>query len=159
VKTVFQHQIEDRFRAEFFEAASGGYFVEVGANERQRGSQTWQFEQAEWNRVLVESQPDLTMQLRRTGRSHVFDMGCSSPASDGRAMRLYLVGPHSSLKPELVVTGAVPHGAIDMLARFLTRSGYRLMRRTGLNGWHAPLSEAPRPLAQRANGAARGQRL
>ena len=28
--------------------------------------------------------------------------------------------------------------------RFLTRSGYRLMRRTGLNGWYVPRSQAPR---------------
>ena len=28
--------------------------------------------------------------------------------------------------------------------RFLTRAGYRLMRRTGLNGWYVPREDAPR---------------
>jgi FkbM family methyltransferase len=200
MRTVFPYQVEDRLKAEFFDGAPAGYFVEVGANEPQRGSQTWQFERAGWSGVLVEPQPDLASQLRRTRRARVFDVACSSPANASKTARLYLLGPHSSLKRELVVTGVVPHGAIDVLARtlddileeaeapapidfvsidvegheievlkgfdlrrwrprllliedhvtslavhrFLTRGGYRLIRRTGLNGWYVPLAEAPR---------------
>jgi FkbM family methyltransferase len=199
VRTVFPYQVEDRLKAEFFDGSRPGYFVEVGANEPHRGSQTWQFEQAGWRGVLIEPQPDLAMQLRQTRRARVFDVACSSPANASRPARLYLLGPHSSLKRELVVTGVVPYGAIDVLARtlddileeaeapapidfmsidvegheievlkgfdlkrwrprllliedhvsslavhrFLTRRGYRLIRRTGVNGWYVPLAEAP----------------
>ncbi len=200
MRTVFPYQVEDRLKAEFFGPSRVGYFVEVGANEPQRGSQTWQFEQAGWTGVLVEPQPDLAEHLRRTRRAHVFSVACSSPANAGNTVRLYLLGPHSSLRRELVVTGVVAHGAIDVSARtlddileeveapapvdfvsidveghevevlkgfdlarwrprllliedhvsnldthrFLTRANYRLIRRTGLNGWYVPRPDAPR---------------
>jgi len=200
MRTVFPYQVEDRLKAEFFGSSSAGYFVEVGANAPQAGSQTWQFEQAGWTGVLVEPQPDLAEELRRTRRARVVSAACSSPASAGGTVRLHLLGPHSSLKPDLVVTGVVAQGAIDVPARtldevleevraptpidfvsidveghevevlrgfdlarwrprlilvedhvgnlathrFLTRAGYRLIRRTGLNGWYVPRSQAPR---------------
>jgi FkbM family methyltransferase len=200
MRTVFPYQVEDQLKAEFFDPSRAGYFVEIGANEPQRGSQTWQFEQAGWTGVLVEPQPDLAERLRRTRRAHVVAVACSSPANAGGTVRLYLLGPHSSLKRDFVVTGVVGHGAIDVPARtlddileevkapapidfvsidveghevevlsgfdlarwrprllliedhvsnlathrFLTRADYRLIRRTGLNGWYVPRSAAPR---------------
>ena len=137
---------------------------------------------------------------RRTRRAHVVAAACSSPANPGLAMTLHLLGPHSSLRPELAVTGVVAEGAIDVpigtlddileeanapvpidfmsidverhevevlsgfdLARWrprlvliedhvttlathrcLTRADYRLIRRTGQNGWYVPREEAPR---------------
>ncbi len=200
MRTVFPYQVEDRLKAEFFGAARKGFFVEVGANEPQHGSQSWQFEQAGWTGVLVEPQPDLAAQLRRTRRAHVVAAACSAPENAGRTMPFYVLGPHSSLKQELAVTGVVPREAIEVpvrtlddilhevkaptpldfvsidveghevevlsgfdLARwrprllliedhvtslathrFLTRAGYRLIRRTGLNGWYVPRAEAPR---------------
>jgi FkbM family methyltransferase len=200
MRTVFPYQVEDRLKAEFFDLSRGGYFVEVGANEPQNGSQTWQFEQAGWNGVLVEPQPDLAERLRRARHAHVVAAACSSPANAGSTVRLYLLGPHSSLKRDLVVTGVVANGAIDVPARtlddileeaaapspidfvsidveghevevlsgfdlvrwrprlilvedhvtnlathrFLTRADYRLIRRTGLNGWYVPRSDAAR---------------
>ena len=200
MRTVFPYQVEDRLKAEFFGPSPAGYFVEVGANAPQAGSQTWQFEQAGWTGVLVEPQPELAEELRRTRRARVVSAACSSPARAGGTVRLHLLGPHSSLKPDLVVTGVVAQGAIDVPARtldevleevsapapidfvsidveghevevlrgfdlkrwrprlilvedhvgnlathrFLSRAGYRLIRRTGLNGWYVPRSQAPR---------------
>ena len=200
MRTVFPYQVEDRLKAEFFDTSDQGFFVEVGANEPQRGSQSWQFEQAGWSGVLVEPQPDLAESLRRTRRAHVVAAACSSPANAGRSMTLHVLGPHSSLERELVVTGVVAQTTIDVpvrtldeileearapspidfvsidveghevdvlcgfdLARWqprlvliedhvtnlathraLTRAGYRLIRRTGLNGWYVPQAQAPR---------------
>jgi FkbM family methyltransferase len=200
MRTVFPYQVEDRLKDEFFGPMRSGFFVEVGANEPQRGSQSWQFEQAGWSGVLVEPQPDLAERLRHLRRAHVVAAACSSPANAGKAMKLHLSGPHSSLRRELAVTGVVPHAAIEVpirtlddileqvgapipidfvsidveghevevlsgfdltrwrprlllvedhvtnLAthRFLTRAGYRLIRRTGPNGWYVPRSQAPR---------------
>ncbi len=198
MRTVFPYYLEDRLKAEFFARSPPGYFVEVGANEPQRDSQTWQFEQAGWSGVLIEPQADLAARLRQRRRARVFETACSSPANAGRSLRLYLLGPHSSLKPELMVTGVVPRSAIEVTARtldaileeagapapvdfasidveghelevlrgfdlarwrprlllvedhvatlathrFLSCAGYRLIRRTGLNGWYVPKTAA-----------------
>jgi len=200
MRTVFPWQVENELKAEFFAAMPNGFFVEVGANEPQRGSQSWQFERAGWTGVLVEPQPDLAERLRRTRRAHVVAAACSSPANAGAAVTLHLHGPHSSLKRELAITGVVVRDTVEVPARtlddileqagaptpidfvsidveghevdvlsgfdlarwrprlvliedhvtnlathrFLTRAGYRLIRRTGLNGWYVPREQAPR---------------
>jgi FkbM family methyltransferase len=200
MRTVFPDRAEDRLKAEFFAPLPTGFFVEVGANDPRRGSQSWQFEAAGWSGVLIEPQPDLAERLRATRHAQVIAAACSSPANAGSAMVLHLSGPHSSLKRELAVTGIVAAATIevpvrtldDILAeakapapidfvsidveghevevlsgfdlahwqprllliedhvaglathRFLTRAGYRLIRRTGLNGWYVPRAQAPR---------------
>ena len=200
MRTVFPDVAEERLKAEFFSALPRGFFVEVGANEPQYGSQSWQFEQAGWTGILVEPQPALADRLRQTRRARVVAAACSSPGNAGAMMTLYLSGPHSSLKPELAVAGVVPEATIEVRTRtlddilteagapapldfvsidvetheldvlrgfdlarwrprllliedhvtslathnYLTRAGYRLIRRTGLNGWYVPQAEAPR---------------
>jgi FkbM family methyltransferase len=200
MRTVFPYEVENELKAKFFASVRKGFFVEVGANEPQRNSQSWQFEQAGWTGVLVEPQPDLAETLRSLRRAHVVAAACSSPANAGTSMTLHVSGPHSSLKRELAVTGVVAQKTIDVpvrtlddilkeagappridfvsidveghevevlsgfdLARWhprliliedhvtnlathrcLSRAGYRLIRRTGLNGWYVPRAEAPR---------------
>ncbi len=200
MRTVFPWQVENELKAKFFGPLQMGFFVEVGANQPQQGSQSWQFEQAGWRGVLVEPQPDLAERLRQSRRAHVVAAACSSPANAGAAMTLHVLGPHSSLNRELAVTGVVADSTIEVpvrtldeileqagapmpidfvsidveghevevlsgfdLARwcprlllvedhvtslathrFLTRAGYRLIRRTGPNGWYVPQGEAPR---------------
>lgn len=199
MRIVFPAQAEEELKAEFFGHSRNGFFVEVGAHDPQRGSQTWEFERAGWTGILVEPQPDLAERLRRTRHAHVVAVACSSPVDAGRTMTLFLSGVHSSLKRDSMTIGAVVRGAIqvpvrtldeiltaegaptpiDFLSidvegnevevlrgfdmarwrprliliedhvrnlathRFLSRAGYRLMRRTGLNGWYVPRSEAP----------------
>ncbi len=200
MRTVFPWQVENELKAKFFGPLQKGFFVEVGANQPQQGSQSWQFEQAGWRGVLVEPQPDLAERLRQSRRAHVVAAACSSPANAGAAMTLHVLGPHSSLNRELAVTGVVADSTIEVLVRtldeileqagapmpidfvsidveghevevlfgfdlarwrprlllvedhvtslathrFLTRAGYRLIRRTGPNGWYVPQGEAPR---------------
>jgi FkbM family methyltransferase len=200
MRTVFPFQVEDRLKAEFFGPSASGFFVEVGANEPQNGSQTWQFEQAGWSGVLVEPQPDLAERLRQSRSARVFAAACSSPDNAGKLLPFHVSGPHSSLNRKLAVTGVVPHSTIDVPVRtlddilseagaptpldfisidveghevevlrgfdlkrwrprliliedhvtslgthrFLTHAGYRLIRRTGLNGWYVPRAAAPR---------------
>jgi FkbM family methyltransferase len=200
MRTVFPWQVEDRLKAEFFESQHKGFFVEVGANAPQQGSQSWQFEQAGWTGVLVEPQPELAERLRQMRRAHVVAAACSSPANAGKTMTLHVLGPHSSLNRELAVTGVVAESEIEVpirtlddilqeigapspidfvsidvegheaevlsgfdlerwrprlllledhvtaltAHRFVTRSGYCLIRRTGPNGWYVPRTQAPR---------------
>jgi FkbM family methyltransferase len=199
MRFAFPDSAEERLKAEFFGSLRSGYFVDVGANEPQRGSQSWQFEQLGWTGVLVEPQPDLAAQLQQNRRARVVAAACSAPENAGGTMTLHLSGPYSSLRPELVVAGVTPRGTIavptctlndvldqvaaptpvDFLSidveghelevlrgfdflhwrprliliedhvtslathRFLVRSGYRLFRRTGLNSWYLPRSQAP----------------
>ncbi len=46
MRVAYPDHAEDRLKEEFVGPSHSGYFVEVGANEPQRGSQTWHFEQA-----------------------------------------------------------------------------------------------------------------
>ncbi len=71
MRTVFPWQVENELKAEFFGPLQTGFFVEVGANQPQQGSQSWQFEQAGWRGVLVEPQPELAERLRQSRRAHV----------------------------------------------------------------------------------------
>lgn len=117
MRTVFPPQVENELKAEFFGPAQRGFFVEIGANKPQQGSQSWQFEQAGWNGVLVEPQPDLAEDLRRSRRAHVVAAACSSPANAGTPMTLYVLGPHSSLNPELAVTGVSAESTVEVPVR------------------------------------------
>jgi hypothetical protein len=67
MRTVFPDSVEDELKDEFFAKSPAGFFVEVGANEPRHGSQTWQFEQAGWNGVLVEPQPSSLSGCGRCG--------------------------------------------------------------------------------------------
>lgn len=93
---VLEDLIEKQLIWEFFDRKRDGFFVEVGANEPQFGSQTWLLEQNGWQGVLVEPQAALCERLRRDRKnSKVFQVACSSPDKEGEA--LLLVGTHSGL--------------------------------------------------------------
>lgn len=63
---------------EYFENKRKGYFVEVGANDPQHGSQTWHLEDGlQWSGVLVEPLPNLALRCRNERRrSQVFECAC-----------------------------------------------------------------------------------
>ena len=69
-----------------------GYFVEVGANEPRKRSQTWVLEQSGWTGVLVEPQPDLAYDLELGRKAKVFQVACSSPKTLGANCRFTLQG-------------------------------------------------------------------
>lgn len=195
---IFSPDQEAALVRDFFGSVRG-YFVEVGANEPEKESQSFHLEREGWTGALIEPQPDLADKLRKMRRSQVFEAACSSPDRAGSRMTLYVLGPYSSFDPNLAVTGLRPEHAIevpvrtlddilqeagapcgfDLLSvdvegheldvlrgfdfarwqprlilledhvtsldkhRFLTQAGYRLMRRTGLNGWYVPEGKAP----------------
>jgi FkbM family methyltransferase len=198
VAAIFPPEQEAALVREFLGPARG-YFVEVGANEPEKESQSFHLEREGWTGVLIEPQPDLAENLRKLRRAQVFEAACSSPDRAGSRMTLYVLGPYSSFDPNLAVTGLRPEQAIevpvrtlddileeahaprplDLLSvdvegheldvlrgfdfarwrprlilledhvtsldkhRFLSDAGYRLMRRTGLNGWYVPQDAAP----------------
>jgi len=101
-----------RLVAAFF-GDSKGFFVEVGANEPQDGSQTWRFEQLGWDGVLIEPQQDLAERLRQRRRAKVYAVACSSLENSGKSMMLHIAGIHSSLVHGFFVDGVL-RGAAEL---------------------------------------------
>jgi len=70
----------------YFNRKPTGYFIEVGANEPKRFSQTWALEQAGWSGMLVEPTPALCDALReQRPTSIIVQAACSSPDAVGKA--------------------------------------------------------------------------
>src|SRR5882724_1669628 len=100
MRAIFPADAEDRLKQEFFQATPAGFFVDVGANAPQDGSQTFAMERVGWSGVLVEPQPTLAEQLRRERRAKVYAVACSAPENAGKTLTLHLAGIQSSLNAD-----------------------------------------------------------
>src|SRR6266700_663137 len=123
MRAILPPDVETRLVRDFFGDAPG-FFVDVGANDPEIGSQTWHLEQAGWSGILVEPQPDLAQKLRQARNAKVFAVACSAPANAGKSMPLHLAGPLSTLNERLMdVTRraeaviAVPVLTLDQILR------------------------------------------
>jgi len=115
MRTIFPYpEIESELKRAFFDDTVQGFFVEVGANKPEEGSQTFELEQRGWSGVLVEPQPDLADELRRTRSAKVFAVACSSRRNSGSHMTLHLASGHSSFDRNLNATEVKPHGSVDV---------------------------------------------
>jgi FkbM family methyltransferase len=114
MKAILPFAAEEPLKEEFFGHSASGFFVEVGANDPERWSQTLHLEKLGWSGILVEPQPDLAEILRRHRRAKVCAVACSAPENAGRHMTLHLAGGHSSLDPNLMVASRRPEGTIDV---------------------------------------------
>lgn len=110
---VFPPAVETELVRAFFAGEPSGYFVDVGANEPHKDSQSWHLEQIGWTGILVEPQPELADALRASRTARVFQAACSSPRNAGTTMVLHVAGPHSSLDPHLIA-GAQHQGTIEV---------------------------------------------
>ena len=97
---IFPYQQEQALLRSYFACVPCGFFVEVGANDPEHNSQTWNLEQRGWTGVLVEPLPELACKLRERRLSKVYEAACSSPANAGKTLPLRLAGPHSSIEPD-----------------------------------------------------------
>ena len=113
MRSIFPAGDEARLKAAFF-GETRGYFVDVGANEPQDGSQTWAFEQQGWTGVLIEPQPDLAERLRGARQAKVYGVACSTPQNAGKTLPLYLAGIQSSLEPDFYVAGVQRSGMCEV---------------------------------------------
>ena len=190
------HNVNEPHYVETFFGPTTGFFVEVGANHPQDGSQSWHLEERGWRGILIEPNPDLADNLQKGRRAKVFAVACSSPEHEGRRLPFYVAGPLSTLDRAAMAPGSQPKSIIDVPARtlnsiltesgapqpidflsidvegheievlrgfdfarwqprlilledhvsnlrkhrYMKSSGYRLVRRTGLNGWYVPIN-------------------
>jgi FkbM family methyltransferase len=102
---IFTPEHEMPMVREFFRDTPRGFFVEVGANDPQKDSQSWHLEQQGWTGILIEPVPELAAELKRVRKAQVFEVACSSPEQAGKVLRLHVAGPFSSFDPNLAVTG------------------------------------------------------
>jgi FkbM family methyltransferase len=67
---------------QFFGRRNEGFFLDIGANEPQKGSQTWMLEERGWRGILIEPQARLCERLRQARpRSQVFQVACGAPGA------------------------------------------------------------------------------
>lgn len=80
-------EVEKELVHSFFGKKREGFFVEVGANDPRRGSQTWLLEQNGWRGILVEPQSALYRTLvAERKNSKVYNVACGAPDQRGTAM-------------------------------------------------------------------------
>jgi len=111
---VFPAGREEALKADFFRDTATGFFVDVGANAPQDGSQSFALESCGWSGVLVEPQPDLAGQLRRERRARVYAVACSKPQDAGQTLTLHLAGIQSSLDANFYVAGMRRAGSVEV---------------------------------------------
>ena len=85
---------------EYFNRATSGFFVEVGANEPQAGSQTWLLESHGWRGLLVEALPHLAARLRAERPNSVVVQVACGPADHPATVEFHEAQPsgHSGLR-------------------------------------------------------------
>ena len=119
MRALFPPEREPGLVREFLSAEAPGFFVEVGANDPVKESQTFHLEQLGWTGILVEPIPELATQLREKRKAQVFAVACSSPPRAGSTMTLHVAGAFSSFDPRLAVTGVRPERSIAVPVKTL----------------------------------------
>jgi FkbM family methyltransferase len=67
---------------QFFGGRNHGFFLDVGANEPHKRSQTWILEERGWRGILIEPQAHLCERLREARpHSRVFQIACGPPGA------------------------------------------------------------------------------
>jgi FkbM family methyltransferase len=118
-RALFPAHVETRLKDEFFGGARNGYFVDVGANEPEEGSQSWHLEKLGWRGVLVEPQPPLAQKLKERRSAAVFACACSSPQNAGKTLPFQVAGIFSSLNLNFFVAGMRKGEIIEVPVRTL----------------------------------------
>ncbi len=111
--SIFGPELEHQLVRTFFDYRPGT-FVDVGANDPVKDSQTWHLEQIGWTGVLIEPLPELAARLRAERRASVVQAACSAPERSGRTAPLKVAGAFSSLQAELRVVGATAESEIEV---------------------------------------------
>ena len=125
MKAIFSHHAENELKEAFFGRSSRGFFVDVGANHPQLASQTWHLEQLGWEGILIEPQPGLAEELRKSRRARVYAVACSSPTNAGKSLPLHVAGSphmtgiHASFDPNFAVPDMRRTGVIDVPVKTL----------------------------------------
>ena len=89
----------------FFSNKSNGYYVDVGANEPIKESQTYHLEKLGWHGLLIEALPYYANLLIKNRTGKVVQCAVSSPKNHNKKVRLIVAGGHSTLNENLIALG------------------------------------------------------
>lgn len=190
-RSIFKDQSERELLKAFLPA--DGVYADVGANDPENGSQTYDLDRKGWKGILVEPLLECAERLRSARTGIVFPVAAGSPVEAGKTMPLLVAGVLSTLEPFIGPQRVIPAESrlvpvrtldsmlaeagferidflsidvegheLDVLSGFsiqrfrprliliedhvsslkthnyLTRAGYKLVRRTNLNNWYVP---------------------
>jgi hypothetical protein len=117
---VFPAGREEALKADFFRNTATGFFVDVGADAPQDGSQSFALERRGWSGVLVEPQPDFAGQRGASGAPG----STRSPAPPSRRPRLSPDQAHRDqqlVRPGRRAVPTRPEGACAVRAQISPR--------------------------------------
>lgn len=103
----------------FFEDRRDGFFVDVGANDPFKDSQSYHLESTGWKGLLIEPLPEYCELLRKHRSGRVIQMACSSPENHGKSLPIRVAGVHSTLEAQPIAIGAVAAYVINIEVRTL----------------------------------------
>jgi FkbM family methyltransferase len=82
----------------FFSNVNAGFFVDIGANDPFRNSQTYHLEQLGWRGIVVEPLPEMASRLEQERSASVDRRAVSSKANLGKQLLFRRAGVVSALK-------------------------------------------------------------
>lgn len=103
----------------FFTNQTNGTFVDVGANHPIEHSQTYELECLGWRGLLIEPLPDYCELLRKSRKSTVIQLGCSSEENHNKILQITVAGALSTLESNLVDTRLKSNDVINIETRTL----------------------------------------
>lgn len=96
---------EQRLIKSFFNDKPAGYYVDVGANEPIKESQTFHLENLGWRGLLIEALPYYANLLRKQRKGKVIQYAASSPKNHNKKLKFIVAGGHSTLNNNLIALG------------------------------------------------------
>lgn len=111
--------VEQAMVRAFFGNRPDGFFVDVGANDPFKDSQSYHLESLGWRGLLIEPLPGYCELLRKHRSGRVIQQACSSPENHGKTLPIRVAGVHSTLERQPIAIRAVAEDVIEIQVRTL----------------------------------------
>ncbi len=96
---------EQKLIRNFFYNKLDGYYVDVGANEPIKESQTYHLEKLGWGGLLIEALPYYANLLKKQRSGKVIQYAVSSPKNQNKKLKFIVAGGHSTLNENPIALG------------------------------------------------------
>lgn len=103
----------------FFNNKPVGYFVDLGANDPIKESQTYHLEKLGWKGILIEPLPYYVNLLKKKRKAKVLQYAASSPQNHNKKLKFIVAGGHSTLNHMPIALGDFSKKTIDVTCKTL----------------------------------------
>jgi FkbM family methyltransferase len=110
---------EQKLIGSFFYNKPDGYYVDVGANEPVKESQTYHLEKLGWEGLLIEALPYYANLLRKKRNGKVIQCAVSSPKNQNKKLKFIVAGGHSTLNENPIALGDFSNKTTTVICRTL----------------------------------------